>query len=126
LPDALEFPGVAGRRVTPGFEVLWHDRRLVPFVKFLPGGAEVACAEGESLFEVGRRAGVSIDTACVGKGTCGLCRVKVVAGEPHLSRYTPAEKKHLGNVYFITKMRLSCQSFVSGDVTVEVKTLPPK
>ena len=34
-----------------------------------------------------------------------------------------SERKHLGNVYFITKVRLSCQAKViaDGDVTVEVQ-----
>lgn len=89
---------------------------------FQPSGLRVECADGESVFEVGRRAGVEISTACVGKATCGLCRVKILAGEAFLSPLNAAEKKHLGNVYFITKVRLSCQSRVSGDVTVE---LPP-
>lgn len=89
---------------------------------FQPSGLRVDCADGESVFEVGRRAGVEISTACVGKATCGLCRVKILAGEGSLSPLNAAEKKHLGNVYFITKTRLSCQSRVSGDVTVE---LPP-
>jgi uncharacterized 2Fe-2S/4Fe-4S cluster protein (DUF4445 family) len=94
----------------------------MPSVTFQPSGLRVECAEGESVFEVGRRAGVEISTACVGKATCGLCRVKILAGEAALSPFNAAEKKHLGNVYFITKTRLSCQSRVSGDVVVE---LPP-
>jgi 2Fe-2S ferredoxin len=94
----------------------------LPSVTFQPSGLRVDCAEGESVFEVGRRAGVDISIACVGKATCGLCRVKVLAGEAALSPLNAAEKKHLGNVYFITKVRLACQSRVSGDVTVE---LPP-
>ena len=92
----------------------------MPSVTFLPAGLTVDCADGESVFEVGRRAGVAISTACVGKATCGLCRVKVVAGEAHLTALNTAERKHLGNVYFITKQRLSCQARVCGDVVVEV------
>jgi uncharacterized 2Fe-2S/4Fe-4S cluster protein (DUF4445 family) len=94
----------------------------LPSVTFQPSGLRVECEEGESVFEVGRRAGVEISTACVGKATCGLCRVKILAGEGSLTPLNAAEKKHLGNVYFITKVRLACQSRVSGDVTVE---LPP-
>jgi ferredoxin len=48
--------------------------------------------------------------------------VKVLAGEAALSPQNAAEKKHLGNVYFINKVRLACQSRVSGDVTVELPT----
>jgi 2Fe-2S ferredoxin len=94
----------------------------MPSVTFQPSGLRVDCADGESVFEVGRRAGLDISTACGGKATCGLCRVKVLAGEAALSPQNAAEKKHLGNVYFINKVRLACQSRVSGDVTVELPT----
>jgi len=47
---------------------------------------------------------------------------EVLDGEAHLTPLNAAEKKHLGNVYFITKTRLACQARVSGDVVVE---LPP-
>jgi 2Fe-2S ferredoxin len=91
----------------------------VPTVTFLPFEARVPVADGESVFEAGRRAGVPIPTACVGKATCGLCRVKIVDGEAHLSPLNADEKKHLGNTYFISKLRLSCQARVSGgDVVV--------
>lgn len=83
-------------------------------------GTVIECAEGTTLFEAGAKVAAGIETACVGKGTCGLCRVKVLAGAEHLSPYTDEERKHLGNVYHITKVRLSCRSRVSGDVVVEV------
>ena len=61
-----------------------------------------------------------IDTACVGKGTCGLCRVRIKAGAENLNPYTDEETKHLGNVYHITKVRLSCRTKPTGDVTIEI------
>jgi 2Fe-2S ferredoxin len=89
-------------------------------VTFQPAGLRVACADDASIFDVGRGAGIDIATACVGKATCGLCRVKILVGEAHLSPLNAAERKHLGNVYFITKTRLACQTRVSGDVVVEI------
>ena len=80
----------------------------------------VEVAEGTTLFEAGAKAAAGIDTACVGKGTCGLCRVKIVAGAEHLNPYTDEERKHLGNVYHLTKVRLSCRCRVGGDVTIEI------
>jgi ferredoxin len=92
----------------------------------LPAGTRVDCAAGESVFEVARRAGINVTTACVGKATCGLCRVKVIAGEEHLSPFNSAERKHLGNVYFINKLRLSCQArLAEGDVVVELPAALP-
>jgi ferredoxin len=75
---------------------------------------------GTTLFDAGAKVAAGIDTACVGKGTCGLCRVKIVAGAEHLNAYTDEERKHLGNVYHLTKVRLSCRSVLQGDVTIEV------
>ena len=77
--------------------------------------------EGSTLFEAGAKVTAGIDTACVGKGTCGLCRVKIVAGAEHLNPFTDEERKHLGNVYHITKVRLSCRTLVGdGPVTIDV------
>ena len=93
----------------------------MPRVTFLPAAVTAEADDGESLFEVARRSGVAIETACVGKATCGLCRVRVVAGEEFLAPYNDHEQRHLGNVYFLTKVRLSCQALVrGGDVTVEL------
>jgi ferredoxin, 2Fe-2S len=92
----------------------------MPRLTFLPLGLVVECASGETVFQVALRAGVPVTTACVGRGTCGLCRVRVKAGEDNLSLFNDVEKRHLGNVYFITKERLSCQTQVLGDASVEV------
>lgn len=97
----------------------------MPTVTILPGpdGGEprvVEVAPNTTLFDAGAKLGAGIDTACVGKGTCGLCRVKIHAGAENLNAFTDEERKHLGNVYHLTKVRLSCRSIVSGDVTIEV------
>jgi 2Fe-2S ferredoxin len=84
------------------------------------GPIVVDAVDGSTLFEAGAKAAAGIDTACVGKGTCGLCRVKIVAGAEHLTPFTDEERKHLGNVYHLTKVRLSCRAQISGDVTIEV------
>ena len=93
----------------------------MPKVLFKPGDDEVDCANGDRLFDVARGRQLKIQTACIGQGTCGLCRVRILAGEEHLSPYTDVEEKHLGNVYFLTKTRLSCQCrILGGPVTVEL------
>jgi ferredoxin, 2Fe-2S len=93
----------------------------MPRVTFRSLDRTVEIGEGETLFEAGARIGASIETACVGKGTCGLCRVKVLEGEPHLSPFTDEELKHLGNVYHLTRVRLSCRAQVrGGDVVIDL------
>lgn len=95
----------------------------MPIVTFQSGeGAPrtIEVAAGTTLFDAGAKLAAGIDTACVGKGTCGLCRVKVVGGAEHLNAFTDEESKHLGNVYHLTRVRLACRTVVGGDVTVEV------
>ena len=99
----------------------------MPRITFLPSGVIASCADGETVFSVSRRHldDTQIPTSCIGSGTCGLCRVKIVAGEEFLNPQQAAELKHLGNMYFLTKIRLSCQTEVGGgDVTVEVVQRP--
>ena len=93
----------------------------MPTITFQPAGLTVDYSPGETVFDVGQRHEVAIETSCVGQGTCGLCRIKVLAGEEHLSPYNDVVVKHLGNVYFLTKVRLSCQAVADGgDVVVEL------
>ena len=96
-------------------------------VTFLPMDKTILVNPGESVFEAGRREGLLIPTACVAKGTCGLCRVKIVSGSEHLPPVSAVEQRHLGNTYFITKLRLSCQIPVrGGDVTVLIPDAKPR
>ena len=93
----------------------------MPRVTILPAGLVTDVPDGTTLFEAGAKLGAGIETACVGKGTCGLCRVKIVSGAQFLGAFTDEERKHLGNVYHITKVRLSCRTIVGdGPVTIEV------
>jgi ferredoxin len=88
-------------------------------IVFEPLALQIECAAGETVFAAARRQNVPIPTACVGRGTCGLCRVKVLEGEAALSPLNSVEKRHLGNTYYITKLRLSCQAQLVGeDATV--------
>jgi ferredoxin len=96
----------------------------VPRVTIEPLGVTLDCDTGESVWACARRNGVLIPTACSGKATCGLCRVKLTKGEENVTPINRDEQKHLGNTYFITKLRLSCQLKPTGDVTVLVPDMP--
>ena len=96
----------------------------MPVVTIRSGDAPPLVVEvptGTTLFDAGAKLAAGIDTACVGKGTCGLCRVRIIAGAESLTPYTDEETKHLGNVYHLTKVRLACRTRLGGDdVTIEL------
>lgn len=88
-------------------------------VTFRTLGLSVEIPDGATVFDAGAQVGAGIDTACVGKGTCGLCRVEVLDGEASLGPYTDEELRHLGNLYHLTRIRLACRARVTGEVVVD-------
>jgi len=90
-------------------------------VNFEPLNIRIECAEGSLLSEVARDAGVRLRSVCGGKGLCGKCRVKVMAGE--VPPLTGAERKRLSTEEVVDGCRLACQINVLSDITVHV---PPE
>ena len=54
---------------------------------------EAFAAAEENLLEVARKANVAIDAPCSGNGSCGKCKVKLLAGtlDSHKSRHISDE-----------------------------------
>jgi ferredoxin len=65
---------------------------------------------------------IYIKSSCGGVASCSDCICKVVLGEDNLESPPFAELKLLGNVFHITKERLTCQTKVVGDVTIDIST----
>ncbi len=70
------------------------------------------------LFEL-RDVGVLPKSRCGGVANCGECIFQVVGDDKNLNQINFDEKKLLGNVYFITKERLSCQAKINGDCELD-------
>jgi len=86
-------------------------------VVFYPEGKVLEVPGATTLFEAARQAGVWLDSACGGEGSCGKCKVIVRLGSPQAEAtglLTPQEKAE-GYV-------LACQSRVQGDLVIEVPT----
>lgn len=85
-----------------------------------PSG-EVLTLQGEdTLLNELRKAGKKIKSTCGGCATCSDCMVVVKSGESNLAPQTFEELRLLGNVFHITKERLSCQTKLTGDVTLDI------
>ena len=89
-------------------------------IKVLPGDSQIQVEDGANLRDALTQAGFLIKSTCGGCATCALCVVVVPSGEENLSEITFEEKQLLGNVFHITNERLSCQTNVLGDVTVDI------
>jgi Na+-transporting NADH:ubiquinone oxidoreductase subunit F len=86
------------------------------------GDAEKAlrASAGGSLLGTLAANGIFIPSACGGKGTCGVCTVKVTAGGGAI---LPTELSHVSRGEAREGVRLSCQVKVKQDLAVE---LPPE
>ncbi|HSW45552.1 MAG TPA: NADH:ubiquinone reductase (Na(+)-transporting) subunit F [Phycisphaerae bacterium] len=63
---------------------------------------------------------IFIPSACGGKGSCGVCKVKVVEGGGSI---LPTEVSHINRKQARQGVRLSCQIKVKGDMRIEI---PPE
>jgi len=85
-----------------------------------PSG-EVLTLNGEdTLLKQLKDAGKKIKSSCGGCATCSDCMIVVKSGELNLTPQTFEELRLLGNVFHITKERLSCQTKITGDVTLDI------
>lgn len=88
----------------------------IRFVKQLP---PVQVEEGDLLMQCLLGAGLPVASSCHGDGVCGKCRVTVVAGLKNLSRIGTVEQLLHERLQIPAGVRISCQTQVFGDVTVD-------
>ncbi|MBO8169803.1 MAG: DUF4445 domain-containing protein [Thermoanaerobacteraceae bacterium] len=83
-------------------------------VRFVPENISVTVDKGTTVLRAASLAGIEIKSTCGGKGSCGRCAIKVVDGQVRYEKGNRSKKlKDQG-------LDLACQTFVEGDVVVEV------
>ena len=85
-----------------------------------PSGEVVDLNGEETLLKQLKGFGKKIKSSCGGCASCSDCVIVVKSGELNLTPQTFEEVRLLGNVFHITKERLSCQTKVTGDVTLDI------
>ncbi len=88
------------------------------WVTFMPFGKKQFVNEGDSLLDAAAQAGVMIDGTCAGKGTCGKCKVKVLAGKT--SAPDPIERSLLTDAEIRAGYRLACRLRAEDDLSIMV------
>ncbi len=72
---------------------------------------------GGTLLSALREEGVFIPSACGGRGSCGMCRVRIAKGGGQL---LPTEMPHLSEEERADNVRLSCQVKVRADMEIDI------
>ncbi|MDK1031860.1 MAG: ASKHA domain-containing protein, partial [Planctomycetia bacterium] len=84
-------------------------------VNFESDGREVDVPEGTTVLEAAIRAGVTLNSPCGGKGTCGGCMVHIPDDTPEV---TEAGIQRLSREELQRNLRLACQVRVVSDMRV--------
>jgi ferredoxin len=87
-------------------------------VSFVPLGRTAEARDDESILDVARRAGVPLGNSCGGVGICSRCKIRVLAGNEHLSPATSIELRFSTARGFTEDERMACQAVVRGDCEV--------
>ncbi|HEV2971611.1 MAG TPA: 2Fe-2S iron-sulfur cluster-binding protein [Pirellulales bacterium] len=105
----------------------------MPIVTFVNEKKEIQVPEGANLRKEAMRAGIQVYSGihklpignCHGLSLCGSCRVLVTKGIENASPIGTAERMRLKvSMAYVGNedtMRLSCQTQVMGDMTVETR-----
>lgn len=101
---------------------LFGDKMNEYKVTLWPSGEIVTFNDEESLLTQLKKTGKKIKSSCGGHASCADCTVVIKSGEDHLSPQNFEELRLLGNVFHFTKERLSCQTKITGDVTIDIST----
>jgi Na+-transporting NADH:ubiquinone oxidoreductase subunit F len=81
------------------------------------GAKELEVKGGQPLLKALNQEGVFIPSACGGRGSCGLCKVRVVSGG---GDYLPTELPWISEEEKKQQVRLSCQFKVKQDVSIVI------
>ena len=85
-----------------------------------PSRESIRVNEDESLFVQLKKNGYHVNSICGGCASCGECVIKIKFGEDYLTPPPFEETKLIGNIFHITRERLSCQTKVFGDVSIDI------
>ena len=90
-----------------------------PKINFVKPLEAIECSTGSNLMATLNEHEVPVASSCKGDGICGRCRIKVLEGSKNLSEINAREKVLRNTHNLSSNERISCQTFVNGDVTVD-------
>jgi uncharacterized 2Fe-2S/4Fe-4S cluster protein (DUF4445 family) len=99
-------------------------------IVFQPSGLRGKVEDGTTILNAAQQLGVSLESICGGKGSCGKCKVRIEEGDYRKygihSSVAATTTKDAVNAKFLNKQRLkqnyrlACQTKIHGDVVVFV------
>jgi uncharacterized 2Fe-2S/4Fe-4S cluster protein (DUF4445 family) len=89
-------------------------------VAFRPFDKVTRVPEGTTLFNAAHWIGLAIESTCGGRGTCGKCKVQVLAGDVAIR---PADRRWFTEAELAEGWRLACEAELTTDAECHVPAL---
>ena len=89
-------------------------------VAFRPFDRVTRVPEGTTVFNAAHWIGLPIESTCGGRGTCGQCKVQVLAGEVEVA---PADRRWFSDAQLAGGWRLACEATLYADAECHVPAL---
>jgi uncharacterized 2Fe-2S/4Fe-4S cluster protein (DUF4445 family) len=87
-------------------------------IEFQPLGRRERFPAGQSILECAHQAGIDLVSLCGGQGTCGKCKVQILAGQ--VSEPLKKEEAMLSSEELSKGYRLACQTHPEGDLVLHI------
>jgi 2Fe-2S ferredoxin len=91
----------------------------MPQIKFVKAPATINVNSGVNLMEALLEAQIPVASSCKGEGICCKCKVRIASGRENLSQESETELLRREQHSIPKDERLSCQTLVTGDVTID-------
>jgi adenylate cyclase len=98
----------------------------MPQILFLPDQRYIEASNLESILSAALRAGIPLTNECRGNARCSTCRVLVLNGLECCSPRNAKEQALAGQLHFGERVRLACQTTITGHVTLRRLILDAK
>ncbi len=89
-------------------------------VTFRPFDRTTRVPEGTTLFNAAHWIGLAIESTCGGRGTCGKCKVRVLAGDVEVA---PADRRWFTDAELAEGWHLACEAVLYTDAECHVPAL---
>lgn len=88
-------------------------------IRFKKNFSPITAGEGQTLMQALRENGRPVGSSCGGEGVCTKCLIHILAGHENLSEQNEREQALRQQHHIHDDFRVSCQTFLLGDVTVD-------
>ena len=91
----------------------------MPLISFIKNKAPLEVPAGANLMKSLLDAGLPVASSCDGDGVCAKCKIQILQGSENLSKENETEQFLKEKNNLATNVRISCQTVVLGDITVD-------